>query len=181
MSVEVRVYVREANMPTRDQWQRAIDGAGVDLRLDEFSTRQHTGFVPAKLEGQKAGFEYFFEAVEPGEEEDDFLAEIGGCDRFALFVWRGNELEGRSAMLAAAVLTELAGGVYYDPQGGNFAKGHGVFTLMEEEEREAQELRMRLAEKKWGQSTTRRCPKCGAPCPEHKVQCSVCHFELGCA
>jgi hypothetical protein len=178
MSIEIRVYVCEESMPTRDEWQKAIDRAGLNLSLDQFSTSDHTGFVPAKLDGKKAGFEYFFQPVEPSEEKE-VLMEIGNCDRFVSFVWRGNETEARSAMLAAAILTEMTGGVYFDPQGGNFAKGHGVFTMMEEEEREMRDRRMLLAEKKWGTTTSRRCPKCNAPCPEHKARCSVCDFELG--
>jgi hypothetical protein len=178
MSVELCVYLRGLDLPSRDDWQRAIDAAGLDLRLEEFSPREHTGFLPATLNGEKCGFEYFFQPVEPDEAEE-VREEIGNRDHVVLFVTHASEIEGRSAMLAAAVLTELAGGVFFDPQGGGFARNHGVFTLMEEGERAAMEARMRRAEEKWGPTTKRRCPKCGAPCPEYKKECGVCHFAIG--
>jgi hypothetical protein len=34
MSVEVIVFVRDAELPSRDEWQRAIDAEGIDLQLN---------------------------------------------------------------------------------------------------------------------------------------------------
>lgn len=178
MSVEVIVYLRDADLPTRDAWQRSIDEAGISLRLDEFSPREHTGFLPAALDGQDAGFEYYFEPVEPSESEE-IGEEIADRDCMASFVWHSSEIEGRSAMLAAAVLTKLADGVFYDPQSGEFARGDDVFRLLEEEEQSERERLMQLAETKWGQTTTRRCPQCNAPCPEYKAKCAVCDYAIG--
>ncbi len=76
MSVELRVFVRDEALPTWQEWQRALDEAGSGLRMDEFSPSEHTGFVPGKLDGHECGFEYFWEAVEPGEGEEVF-AQIG--------------------------------------------------------------------------------------------------------
>jgi hypothetical protein len=178
MSVELCVYLRGRDLPGRDEWQHAIDSAGIDLQLDDFSPRELTGFLPAKLDGQECGFEYLYHPVDPDEPEE-VLAEIGDRDHVVLFVTHASEIDGRSAMLAAAVLTELVDGVFLDPQGGEFARGHGVFVLMEEGERAAREARMRRAEEKWGPITERRCPKCGAPCPEYKKECGVCSFAIG--
>lgn len=178
MSVELCVYLHDRDLPSRDAWQTAISAAGIDLQLDDFAPREHTGFLPAKLNGQNSGFEYYFQPV-AANERDDVLAEIGDRDRVVLFVTHASEIEGRSAMLAAAVLTELVDGVFLDPQGDVFARGHGVFTMIEEGERAAKEARMRHAEKKWGHLTKRRCPECGAPCPEYKKRCGVCDFAIG--
>jgi hypothetical protein len=178
VSVEVCVYLRSRDLPSRDAWQRAIDAPGIDLQLDEFSPRELTGFLPAKLNGEECGFEYLYHPVDHDEAEE-VLAEVGDRDHVVRFVTHASKLDGRSAMLAAAALTELVDGVFFDPQGGEFARGHGVFVLMEEWERAAREARMRRAEEKWGPITNRRCPKCGAPCPEYKKECSVCHFAIG--
>ncbi len=178
MSVEVTVYLRDAELPSRDEWQRAIDAEGIDLQLDQFSPREHTGFLPTKLDGQDCGFEYFFQSVDQAEKED-LLAEIGERDRSVSFVCHSSEIEGRAAMLAAAVLTKLADGVFFDPQGGGFARGRGVFALIEQGERSEMDRRMRLAVQKWAQTTSRRCPKCNAPCPEYRNKCSVCGFVIG--
>ena len=137
-----------------------------------------TGFLPTKLEGQDCGFEYFFQPVEPGETEE-VLAEISDRDRSVSFVWHSSENDGRAAMLAATVLTEFVDGVFFDSQSGRFARGKGVFSLLEEEIRSEWDRKMRLAEQKWGQTTTRRCPKCNAPCPEYRNKCAVCDFVVG--
>ena len=178
MSVEVIVYIRDNDLPSHNRWQRAIDDEGIDLQMDEFSTREHLGFVPAKLNGQSCGFEYFFHPVEPSEEED-FGTELGGRDRSVCFRFHGNEIDGQAAMLSAAVLTKLTNGVFFDPQGGGFATGDGVFTLVRQDEQSERDRRMRLAEQKWGHTTSRRCPTCRAPCPEYRNKCSVCGFVLG--
>lgn len=178
MSVEVIVYVRDAELPSREEWQRAIDAENIGLQLEDFSPREHTGFLPARLDGQECGFEYSFEAVDEWESEE-VLTEIGDRDRRVAFVWHSSELDGQAAMLAAAVLTKLTDGVFFDTQGPAFARGDGVFAMMEEEERAAWDARMELAERKWGGATSRRCPKCQAPCPEYKAKCAVCGFVIG--
>jgi hypothetical protein len=48
MSVEIIVFIRDKELPNRDEWQLAIDEAGIGLHLDQFSLREHTGFLPAK-------------------------------------------------------------------------------------------------------------------------------------
>jgi hypothetical protein len=178
MSVEVLVYIRDADLPTRDEWQRAIDAEGIDLHLDPFSPREHTGYLPAKLNGQDCGFEYFYQPLDAADTKD-VRAEVGDRDRSVSLVCHSSEIEGRAAMLAAAVLTKLVDGVFFDPQGGGFARGGGVFTLIEQGERSGWDARMRRAEQKWGHTTSRRCPKCNAPCPEYKNKCAVCGFAIG--
>jgi hypothetical protein len=134
--------------------------------------------MPTKLDGQDCGFEYLFQSVDRAEHED-VLAEIGDRDRSVSFVWHRSEIDGRAAMLAAAVLVKLVDGVFFDPQGGGFARGKGVFALIEEGERSDWDRRMRLAEQKWGHTTNRRCTKCNAPCPEYGNNCSVCGLVMG--
>jgi len=178
MAVALIVYIHDSEIPSRDEWQRALDEVGTHLILDQFSPREHMGFLPAKLGGQESGFEYFVQRAElPGD--DQTRAEIGDRDRMVSFVCHSDRLEGRVAALAAAVLTRIANGVFFDPQGGEFATGDSVFALIEQEDVSERDRRMRLAEKKWGQMTTRRCPRCNAPCPEYKSKCAVCDFAIG--
>ena len=159
MSVELWVFIRDEALPTWQEWQRALDEAGSGLHMDEFSPREHAGFVPGNLDGHECGFEYFWEAIEPGEGEE-VLAEIGDRTRTAVFVWHGSEMDWRAGTLAAAVLTKLADGVFFDPQSGEFARGGDVFTMLEQQEQDERGRRLRLAERKWGQTTSRRCPEC---------------------
>lgn len=178
MSVQLFVYLREEQLPTRDQWQLAIDSHGIDLTLDQFSTREHVGFLPAKLKGSNCGFEYAFQPVDQSATQE-MPEQIGDRNKVVSFVTHGGrEPDGEAAMLAAAVLTELTNGVYEDPQGGGFAEGTAVFEMIREQEN-AERERRRTAAAKWAGITARRCPECASPCPEYRKTCKVCGFELG--
>ena len=45
-------------------------------------------------------------------------------------------------------------------------------------ESQEQERKQRAAEKD-AVTTSRRCPKCGSPCPEYRKTCKGCGFEIG--
>jgi hypothetical protein len=123
MSVRFHVYLREYDLPSRDHWQREIDRHGIHLTLDEFSTREHTGFLRAKMNGAECGFEYSFQSVDETA-TDGIPDEIGNRDKVVTFIIHGGrELDCQAAMLAAAVLTELTNRVYDDPRASCFAEG----------------------------------------------------------
>ncbi len=178
MSVNYCVYLREEQLPSRDQWQREIDRHGFDLILERFSTREHTGFLPVRMKGSDCGFEYDFGQVDESA-WDEVPEEIGNRNMVATFKTHGGrELDSQAAMLAAAVLTELTNGLYEDPQGGGFAEGAAVFDLIRDQENADRERRRERAAK-WASITARRCPDCGSPCPEYRKACEVCGYELG--
>ena len=176
MSVDLFVFIHDENLPSRDEWQRAIESADIDLVLDEFEAREHTGFLPAQLRGESTGFEYYCGSVQEmfGEQPP----EIGDRDCVVSFVLHGDTTELNAAMLAAAVLTKHAGGVFYDPQGDEFAEGDGVFDIIRHEEAAELERREYQAAKD-ADLTDRRCPQCGNPCPAYRKTCKVCGFQIG--
>jgi hypothetical protein len=179
MSVSLRVYLHEERLPSRDEWQRAIADAGISLKLDDVSTTEHSGFLPVRLDGEDCVFEFHYGPVDP-EQDGDMLPSVGGRNRIVELVMHGGrELDSRAAMLAAAVLARQSDGILFDPQGGDLADGSEVFDWMDEQEAEEREHRMAAARKKWSNITERRCPSCGAPCPEYRKLCFVCRFELG--
>jgi hypothetical protein len=179
MSVGFYVYLREEQLPSRDEWQQEIDRHGIHLKLDEFSTREHRGFLPAVMNGADCGFEYAFQPVDETVWDDGVPQEIGDRNRVVTFKTHGGrEQDSEAAMLAAAVLTELTKGVYEDPQGGGFAEGGEVFDLLRDQE-DTDRKRRRLEAAKWATITTRRCAECGSPCPEYRKTCKVCGIELG--
>jgi hypothetical protein len=45
-------------------------------------------------------------------------------------------------------------------------------------ESQEQERKKRAAEKD-AAITSRRCPKCGSPCPEYRKTCKACGFQIG--
>lgn len=177
MSVVVCVFLRDAELPRFEDWQHALDEAGSGLRLEDISPRGHSGFWPALLNGQACGFEYSFGPIDPNS-EDDFRIHIGDRDCVVDFVWHGSEFDMRAGLQAAAALAKLTDGVFFDPQDGGFAHGANVYQLLQQQDADERDRRRRLAEEKWGHTTSRRCPRCGAPCPEYKKKCSVCEYEL---
>lgn len=178
MSVDLYVFLRERELPTDEEWQRAIQAAGHDLVFDSFSSREHTGFLPARLAGELSGFEYSFNPIDANEVEK-LKAIIADRSHVVTFTLHGNMLELRAAEIAASVLTDLANGVYFDPQSGSHAEGKADYSLLADERNAERERMLAEAERKWAKVTERRCPECNAPCPEYRGSCWVCGFAIG--
>ena len=141
MSFDIFVYLQDSRLPSRDDWQRAIDAKGFDLHLDDFSPRTQTGFLPCKMEGNDCGFEYLFYAIEPDEIEETDPLQVGTRDRVVTFTIHSSKLDCRAATTAAAVLAELADGVFFDPQSGESATANEVFVLLAEMEKSGRQRR----------------------------------------
>jgi hypothetical protein len=179
MSMELIVFLSRDHLPSRDAWQRAITDNGYDLRLDDADPVSHTGFWPAKLGSVDCGFEYFFEPVVQEEEPEEILAAIGTRGYRATFVWHGSIDDCRAAIVAAGILVKVADGVLLDSASGELADGENALALFENQEVAERERKMQQAIRKWGSITHRRCPECGAPCPEYRATCFVCNYQLG--
>ncbi len=176
MSVDLYVFLRDKDVPTRDRWQQAINAYGVDLVLDDFDPREHEGYLPVKLNGKPTGFEYYFGSVE--EELGDRPERIGDRDRIISFVLHSDLTELKAAIWAAAVLTKHTSGIFCDPQSDEYAEGEGVFEMIHRDEAAEREHRYKEAAKDAAR-TERRCPKCGSPCPEYRNTCKACGFVIG--
>lgn len=182
MSVDLMVFLKREKLPTRGRWQKAIDAEGLGLSLDEVDTFSHTGFWPAKLNGKDSGFEYLFGNSEPQDTDDDpeeLTRVIDDRDCAATFTIHGSLDELQAASIAAAALAKISDGVFVDPQSGEFAIGAGAFPLLQEQGRKERERKMDVATRKWATATLRRCPECGAPCPEYRPACFVCGYQIG--
>jgi len=176
VSVDLYVFLRDQDVPTRDGWQQAINASGVDLVLDNFNPREHTVYLPVKLNFKPTGFEYYFGSV---EQELGVVSErIGDRDRVISFVLHGDFTELKAAMWAAAVLTKHASGIFYDPQSDEYAEDDGVFEIIRRDEAAEKERRYKKAAMDAAR-TERRCPKCGSPCPEYRNTCKACGFAIG--
>ena len=178
MAVEVQVFLKDDRLPTHSEWQRAINERGIDLVLQGFSTRDQVGFVPAKMNGQDCGFEYSFGPAEH-DGNDELQAACGDRDELAQFVWHSSQLDGAAAAQAAVTLAAISDGVFFDCSSGEFAVGKHAYQLIADQSSAEADRCMREAERRWGKTIGRRCPKCNAPCPEYRAHCYVCKFELG--
>jgi len=176
MSVALYVFLQDQDVPSRDEWQGAINAAHLPLILDVFDVRKFAGYLPVELDGIDTGFEFFFGVVSeiPGVD----ALRLAGRDRYVAFVLHSDLTEMKAAMLAAATLTEHASGVFFDPQSGEYAEGSDVFAIIRRDE-EAEVLRRRRLAEKDANSTNRLCPECGAKCPEYRKTCKVCGYEIG--
>ena len=142
------------------------------LKLDEFDTRDLDGFLPCRLDGTECGFEYSFHALE--DQDEEIRDRIGESDRVVTLTLHGGEMNDfKAAMYAAAALTEVSRGTYYDPQGDVTATGKGVYEVIRQDEERERE-RGRIAAEKDASFTNNRCPHCGAPCPSYRKTCKAC-------
>jgi hypothetical protein len=208
MSVDLMVYLKREKLPTRESWQQAIDAERIDLKLEEADTTTHTGFWPCKLNGNDCGYEYFFERAEPvasdeppspekrgwwarllgrsgpskpeePDEADHVQEQIGDNDYSVTLTWHSSIEDCRAASFAAAILAQMTDGFLYDPQSGELTAGKHAVDLVKSQDRTERDIKMDQAVKKWASSTQRRCPECGAPCPEYRPTCFVCAYEIG--
>jgi hypothetical protein len=178
MSYELHVYLNDERLPTRDEWQQALNEHNCELLLDDFSPRTHTGFLPARFNGLKCGFEYYYDPI-GGDVPEDVAQAIGPRDHFVAARLFSDKNEGQAAMLALATLAERFDGVFCDPQSGELIAGADVFEWMKQGEIAERAGRMSQAVSKWANLTERKCPECGAPWPEYRKTCMVCEFEIG--
>lgn len=110
MANEQFAFLQSSNVPTRDQWQQAIDRAGFDLKLDvDLQPRSNVGFVPCKLKGMDSGVEMYFD--DSAEFMDAFRQIASGCDCAISFRWGGSMQECACAMIACFALAESFGAI----------------------------------------------------------------------
>lgn len=124
MSVTETVFLVRAQLPTRDEWQRALTQHGFSLVLDrQFDPARREGYVPCTLAGRDAGFEYVLQDIETYVAEQDFAdhrAQLGKRDIAVSFVTRSRFEHLQAAMAAAAVLATIADGLMWSDEAGDF-------------------------------------------------------------
>ena len=124
MSVSHTVFLMRAKLPTRDAWQRALSREGFELVLDpELDPAHDDGYVPCKLAGADAGFEYFVQSVESYLADHDGAerrVRLGGGDIAISFVTHSRVADLHAAMAACAVLATLSGGLVWSDDAGDF-------------------------------------------------------------
>lgn len=117
MSLELHIFIKDSKVPSRDDWQQAIDDAGFPTVLDlSLDLRRDTGFRPTIYKEQATGYEFCLEPAAGILESYSHLAEqVGGRDMCATFRWGGDLMECAAAISSAAALTKLADGIYFYP------------------------------------------------------------------
>jgi hypothetical protein len=117
MSYDLSVFLKRSAMPAASVWKKAISDAGFPVALDEdFDVFSHTGFLPVRVDGETAGFEYY--AKELTSEDQDELGLAPELNFSVDFYINSQPLELKSALAAASVLASVSGGVLNDHQEG---------------------------------------------------------------
>ncbi|MBK7908716.1 MAG: hypothetical protein IPJ78_19510 [Gemmatimonadetes bacterium] len=119
MSVSVSVFLRAPQLPSRDEWQRAIDAAGFRVSLHrEFNPTVDAGFVGALHDGRAAGFEFYLDVS-----AEDSIDGKEALTHRAMFVTHSALRELVSSVVAAATLASVCNGVLRDDDSGETYRG----------------------------------------------------------
>lgn len=129
--MELHVFLWDAALPTREEWQAGITEYGFDLAINErLDVRHNTGFSPATFCGKKSGFEFDLCPTNDITSRHIGISErIGTRGLSANFRWGGNVLESVVVYVASAVLARLADGIVYYPQKNHFSTGHEAMSM----------------------------------------------------
>jgi len=176
MAVEILVMLCDDRLPTCQEWQRAIDAAAIDIKLEQIDDlRSHSGFLPAQIDGNDSGFEWYYGTI--ADVLDEGFEGPSEYDHAAGFVIHGDLQELACALLAAGCLANAADGVFFDEEAGAFVSGDRAIEIARGIDKSERDRRYRLAAKD-ARITDQRCPSCGAPCPSYRKTCKVCGVEV---
>lgn len=110
MANEQYAFLQKSAVPTRDQWQAAIDACGFDFQLAaELEPFEDSGFLPCTLYGSDAGFEIYYDGSPELLNEFSDLAQ--GCDFCISFRWGGSMAQCASVMIASYALAKTFGAI----------------------------------------------------------------------
>lgn len=118
MSIEIHVIFVRSKTPSVESWQSAIDRNGFDVQLDpELVPAESEGFVPTKIGRRESGFEFDIgEVSELADAYPQISARAKGLDVVGNFRWGGDLNELTCVLAVAASLTQITGGIVFDPQ-----------------------------------------------------------------
>jgi len=133
MSLQQHAFMRKVRVPTRDQWQAAIDALGHDFELDpELKPNEDSGFLPCKLKGSASGFEIYYEpADEYLQAYPDLPSRIGARDWCITYRWGGDMSECASVLIASAALIDSSDAVIYYPDDDLLYDKQGLISEIE--------------------------------------------------
>lgn len=118
MSNTLFVFLNKSNVPSRLEWQKAIDELGFQVRLKidaDLIPLEDEGFVPCKWGNSEedVGFELFYEPSVDIYVGDERLQTIAGEKDFCIcMIWRGNLKDCAAVMIASCALVKEFGAIF---------------------------------------------------------------------
>jgi len=113
MSLDLYAFVN--SLPSRANWQSAIDRAGIDLKLDpDLDLATDRGFSPCEIRGKASGFEITVEKSSRALEiYPSLTAVVGPRSNVICFRWGGDLAECACVMGASLALLRAFGAMAY--------------------------------------------------------------------
>jgi len=134
MSMEVYVLLDRSRLPTRDDWQRQLDQAGISVGLDpSLQPRGASGFQPMTFHNELAGCEVYVGEVGGGTCPEALVPYLNDRRTLATFRWGGNLTEMAVGLAAASTLAVLTDGIYLDPQEETILEGPDALAMAQGE------------------------------------------------
>jgi hypothetical protein len=121
VSMELFVILAAAQAPDVDSWNKALAATRSPATLTEVTDlSRHTGYLPALLDGQRTGFEFY--RSEPFSNLAAHYPVLSGLkvEKPIVYtlVYHGDLRECAAAFYSASVLVEKFGGTALESQGG---------------------------------------------------------------
>lgn len=113
MSVQQSIAIERSKLPSPSAISSESRALGFDLVLEECELDAHSGYLPARLDGDETGFEWF---ISNASEYSDFPLPLDLEQREIVIELStgSDEKECQAAMICAAAIMKLADGVYFD-------------------------------------------------------------------
>jgi hypothetical protein len=128
MSIVVEVRFPSGRLPTPQVWQDSIVSNNFAVEIDsDFDPVTFKGFLPARYQGQPAGFEYYYD---PGADGKSCVS----------LVWAGRIREAVSGIIAAACLCHLTKGYLIDTEAGETIEAPSAIDWARHEESGFQQM-----------------------------------------
>ena len=111
MTNEQYAFIHKDRVPSALAWQKAIDDAGFDLRIDPgLTVFEHSGFLPCKLFGQDSGVEIDYSPAKQVFDDAAVVEELAGDRDYCIsFRWGGRLDETACAMILSYALASSFG------------------------------------------------------------------------
>jgi len=105
MSQEQYAFIEKNRVPSAEQWKKAIDDAGYDLKIDlGLEPFEHAGFLPCQLCGASSGVEVYYDVTSEVLAPDLVAGLAKGREVCISFRWGGSFREGACAMILSFAL-----------------------------------------------------------------------------
>lgn len=134
MSFDLTVHFPKERMPSPLQWQAAIAERDFPLKINtDLDIVTLKGVLPCEYQGKPGGFECYYSVLSSDDLRYLEIPESSPCK--IMFSAHSPREEFLSAVIAAAVLAEMTGGLLMDPQEGKTHEGAEAIAWARELER----------------------------------------------